>query len=339
MVEKINVLVTLPLADDLLEEISAVSDQIELLYHPTGSAAEIPDEVWAEADVLYTMHVLPEEEQAPRLRWIQSYLAGIDKIVQNPLLSENEIKLTTMSGANASQVAEHVLTMILALGHNLPTFFALQSNGEWMKEKGHNYVPLELRGRVVGIVGYGSIGRQVALLVRAFGADVLAVKRDLMHPEDDGFSAEDMGDPGGDLFTRLYPPEALRSMFKLCDFVAVTAPLTAQTKGMIGEAQLAALKPTAFLVDVSRGGVVDHDALIEALQNDTLAGAALDVFPEEPLSEDSPLWQMQNVIITPHVAGFSPDYNQRANKVFVENLSRYLEDSDLVNLVDLEKEY
>ncbi|HKJ26675.1 MAG TPA: D-2-hydroxyacid dehydrogenase [Anaerolineales bacterium] len=339
MTEKIQVLVTLPLADELLEELSAVSDRIELNVHPTAHASEIPDEVWAEVEVLYTMHTLPDAEQAPNLSWIQSYLAGIDKIIQGPLLQERSIQLTTMSGANTSQVAEHVLTMMLALGHNLPGFMALQSENQWMQEKGQNYVPLELRGQVVGIIGYGSIGRQVARLARAFGADVLAIKRNVMQPEDDGFSEEDMGDPGGDLFTRLYPPEAMRSMFKLCDFVAVTVPLTDQTKEMVGKEHLAALSPSAFLVDVSRGGVVDHAALVEALENGELAGAALDVFPEEPLPEESPLWQMNNVIITPHVAGFSPAYNRRANRVFAENLRRYLDENELLNLVDFEKEY
>lgn len=339
MVDKVNVLVTLPLPDELLAAISAVSDQIELMHYATKDADEIPEEVWAEAEVLYTMHVLPEAEQAPKLRWVQSYLSGVDKTITNPKFESLDVHLTTMSGANAPQVAEHALTMLLALGHHLPNFFALQSDNQWMTDKGHNYVPLELRDHTVGIVGYGSIGREIARLVRAFGADVLATKRDVMQPEDDGFSFDDMGDPGGDLFTRLYPPEAIRSMFKLCDFVVVTVPLTDQTKGMIGQPQLEALKPSAFLVDVSRGGVLDHEALTIALQTGTLAGAALDVFPEEPLPEDSPLWQMGNVIITPHVAGFSPAYNRRANKIFIENLQRYLDDFEMFNLVDLGRGY
>jgi phosphoglycerate dehydrogenase-like enzyme len=339
MEEKTKVLVTLPLSDDLVAEISAVSEMVEVIVHPERSGEDVPEGVWAEAEVLYTMHALPEDEQAPNLRWIQSYLAGVDKILDAEIVHARRIRLTSTSGANASQVAEHVLTMMLALGHNLSGFFDLQRNNAWMEEKGRNYIPLELRGQVVGIVGYGSIGRQVARLVRAFGADVLAIKRDLMHPEDVGFSEEDIGDPEGDLFTRLYPPEAIRSMFDLCDFVAVTVPLTPKTRGMIGKAQLAALKPTAFLVDVSRGGVIEQEALIAALEKRELAGAALDVFPEEPLPLDSPLWGMQNVIITPHVAGFSPAYNQRANKVFVENLRRYLEKEELINLVNVERGY
>jgi phosphoglycerate dehydrogenase-like enzyme len=160
-----------------------------------------------------------------------------------------------------------------------------------------------------------------------------------MAPEDKGYIQGDTGDPRGDLFTRLYPPQALKSMVKECDFVVVTVPHTAETKGMIGAEQIAALKPSAYLVDASRGGVVDQDALIEALNENRLAGAALDVFQEEPLPTDHPLWAMQNVIITPHIAGFSPHYNRRATALFIENLSRFLTEEPLLNKIDFEKGY
>ena len=196
-----------------------------------------------------------------------------------------------------------------------------------------------LRGSTVGIVGYGSIGRQVARLAAAFGASVLGTKRNLMNPADMGYLEDEMGDPGGALFTRLYPPEALRSMLKECDYAVVCVPLTSSTKGLVGKDQLAAMKSTAFLVDVSRGGIVDHPALISALSEGKLAGAALDVFPEEPLSPESQLWQMPNVIITPHVAGFSADYNARAVTMFIENLKRYLAGDEMLNGVDFDREY
>ncbi|MEJ2757623.1 MAG: D-2-hydroxyacid dehydrogenase, partial [Anaerolineales bacterium] len=216
----------------------------------------------------------------------------------------------------------------------------LQGEKKWMEDKGKNYVPAELLGSTVGIVGYGSIGRQVAKLAHTFGATILATKRDLMSLPDEGYSPEmDMGDPEGTLFTRLYPPQALRSMFKDCDFVVVTVPLTEETTGMIGENQLQAMKETAFLVDASRGGVIDHDALDLALREGWIAGAALDVFAEEPLPEDHPLWDAPNLIITPHIAGFSANYMNRANRMFIENLKRYLTDEPMLNLVDLSRGY
>lgn len=339
MSETVEVLITVPLSDELVDEIRKVSEFVNVSVHPARELEEIPKEVWEKAEVLYTMHVLPKSEQAPNLQWVQSYLSGVEKIRDDELFAKGEVALTTMSGANASQVAEHVLTMILALGHDLPKFSRLQFEAKWMEEKGRQYVPREVRGSTVGVIGYGSIGRQVARLVTAMGAEVLAVKRDAMSPAHHGYSAEGLGDQEGDRFTRLYPPEAIASMVKLCDFVVVSVPKTEETVGMVGQAQLNAMKPSAFLIDVSRGGVVDHAALIEALREGRIGGAALDVFPEEPLPEDSPLWSLPNVIITPHVAGFSPMYNQRANDLFIENLTRYLSGQVLLNLVKHEREY
>lgn len=340
MSEKVEVLVTLPISEDLAEQISQVSSQISLTVFPARDAADIPDELWEQVNVLYTMHPLPEPDQSPNLSWVQSYLSGVEKLLHAPLFSENDqVTLTTLSGANTSQVAEHALTMLLALGHHLPTFVDLRHEKKWMAEKGKNYTPSELRGSTVGIVGYGSIGRQIARLVHAFGAQVLATKRDLKTLPDEGYQEEEMGDPEGTLFTRLYPPQALRSMFKECDFVVVCVPLTRHTTDLIGAEQLKAMKPTAFLVDVSRGGVVDTEAVNDALREGWIGGAALDVFGEEPLPEDHPLWEAPNLIITPHVAGFSPEYNQRANQMFLENLKRYLEDEPLLNRVDLSRGY
>jgi phosphoglycerate dehydrogenase-like enzyme len=339
MSEEINILITLPLADELVEQIAQVSDRFVVTLMPAREASEIPGEVWEQVEVLYSMYTLPEPEQSPNLSWVQSYLSGIDKIRGAEIFKQEGIQLTTMSGANASQVAEHAVTMIMALGHQLPEIFSLQQRAEWMTSKGTRYIPRELRGSTVGIVGYGSIGRQIARLVHGFGATVLATKRDVKHPEDPGYTPENMGDPDGDYFTRLYPPQAIRSMFKECDFVVVTVPLTRSTQGLIGPAQIAALKPDAFLVDVSRGGVVDHAALVTALTEGKLGGAALDVFPQEPLPTDHPLWSLPNVIITPHVAGFSPEYNVRANELFVANLYRYVAGDPLLNPVDLTREY
>ena len=339
MREKVEVLITIPMPDDLVEEIRKVSDFVRVTALPVRERTEVPEEVWHNTEILYSMHTFPEAGQAPKLRWVQSYLSGVEKDIHQPLFDEGGPMLTSMSGANASQVAEHVLTMILALGHNLPGFGSLQREHTWMTEKVRKYLPREVRGSTVGVIGYGSIGRHVARLVAGMGAEVLAVKRDGMTPEHHGYSTKGLGDPEGNLFKRLYPPQAIRSMAALCDFLVVCVPQTAATSGLVGAAQLAAMKEGAFLIDVSRGGVVDHAALVEALQAGRIAGAALDVFLEEPLPVDSPLWDLPNVILTPHVAGFSPDYNQRANELFIENLSRYLSGQVLLNVVKREREY
>jgi phosphoglycerate dehydrogenase-like enzyme len=201
------------------------------------------------------------------------------------------------------------------------------------------FSPNELCGSTVGIIGYGSIGRQIARLLQVFGATVLAAKRDVMHPEDTGYTLEGLGDPNGDFVTRLYPPQSLVTMLKECDYVVVTLPRTTATRGLIGAKELAALKPGAYLIDISRGDIVDHNALIPLLRDRKIAGAALDVFPAEPLPADNPLWKLPNVIITPHIAGFSPHYDQNAATLFGQNLQRYLEDLPLYNRLDLTLEY
>ena len=192
---------------------------------------------------------------------------------------------------------------------------------------------------MVGIVGYGSIGRQVARLLQPFGATVLATKRDARHPEDNEYTPEGMGDPSAALVQRLYPAEALRSMLKECDFVVITVPKTPATFGLISTQELAMFKPTAFLIDVSRGGIVDHEALIHALRERKVAGAALDVFPEEPLPPTSPLWKFANVIITPHISGNTLQYDQRAAELFAINLLRYLTGQPLYNRIEPERGY
>ena len=290
-------------------------------------------------EILYTHKVLPEPDQAPELKWVQFHRAGNEMFMEAPILRKPGLVASSMSGASAPQVAEYVLEMILALGHQLPQILAHQSRAEWPAERGEIFQPLELNQSTVGIVGYGSIGRQVAKLLQAFGATVLATKYDAKNPTDSGYIPENIGDPGGDYLQRLYPAQALKSMLKECDYVVVCVPLTKDTQGLIGEAQLAEMKQSAYLVDVSRGGVVNHADLIPALDEGQIAGAALDVYPEEPLPEDNPLWKMPNVILTPHIAGVSREYNSRAAALFAENLKRYLDGEQLLNLIDLQRGY
>jgi phosphoglycerate dehydrogenase-like enzyme len=229
--------------------------------------------------------------------------------------------------------------MLLAFSRHLPALSTQQRKAEWPKDRWERFKPRELRTSTVGIVGYGSIGRQVAHLLHEFGATVLATKNDAMHPSDSGYTPKGMGDPNGDLVHRLYPAQAIKSMLKDCDFFVIAVPLSEKTRGLVSAEVLSACKPGAYLVDVSRGGIVDHTALVKALNEHRLGGAALDVFPEEPLPKKSPLWEMQNVIITPHIAGVSAHYDERAMELFAENLSRYIADLPLYNAFDLERGY
>jgi phosphoglycerate dehydrogenase-like enzyme len=339
MSDTVEVLITVNFSEALVKQLAEISSRLHLQVLVANQSQDIPAEAWERAEVLYTHRVLPTPEEAPRLQWIQFHWAGADHAVDLPLLARPGLQATTMSGASASQMAEHAVMMMLALGHHLPDANALQRRSEWPAERWERFSPKELRGNTVGIVGYGSVGRQIARLLSAFGAQVLATKRDAMHPEDNGYIPEGQGDPTGDLVQRLYPPQALRSMLKLCDYVVVCTPLTAETRNLLGAEELAALKPGAYLVALSRGGIIDHNALLPLLRDQKIAGAALDVFPTEPLPADSPLWKLPNVIITPHVAGFSPEYDQRAVVLFAENLQRYLAGLPLYNRISLESKY
>lgn len=339
MADQIEILLTIDFSEDLINQIREVAEDILITQQVTRQPEEIPAETWKNTEVLFTSRTIPEGDLAPNLRWVQFNSAGVDRWVDNPLFQNSDIQVTSLSGANASQVAEHIIEMMLALGHRLPELVRYQVKNTWPTDRGQRFTPLELRDATVGIVGYGSIGRQTAKLLNGFGSTILTSKADLKQLEDRGYLPEGLGDKQAALPTRIYPAEALRSMFKECDFVVVSVPLTDQTRGIIAKEQLAAMKPTAFLIDASRGGVVDQAALIEALQAGIIAGAALDVFPEEPLASDSPLWAMENVIITPHIAGISSEYDQRAVTLFMENLKLYLDEQPLLNTIDIQKGY
>ena len=339
MNDPVEVLITVPFPEELIAQLQAVSPRLQVTVRRVKKADEIAPEVWAKTEVLYTSTILPTPQQATNLRWIQFHWAGIDHALEAPILSIPGLEVTTLSGVAASQVAEYILTMILASGHRLLDLLSNQRRAEWPKDRWERFSPRELRGSTVGIVGYGSIGRQVARLLHPFGVEVLATKRDVMHPQDYDYTPEGMGDPAGDLVHRLYPAQALRSMLKDCDFVVVTVPKTPETLRLISSEEFTAMKPTAFLIDASRGGIVDQAALLTALKERRIAGAALDVFPEEPLPADSSLWKLPNVILTPHISGDTPHYDERAVALFAENLGRYLANLSLFNRFNPKERY
>jgi phosphoglycerate dehydrogenase-like enzyme len=339
MKSSVRVLITVQFTSELLDQIEAVSSLLVITTLEARKLEGIPREVWQEVEILYTHKIVPTPEMAPNLKWIQFHRAGNERFMGAPILGKPDLITSSMSGASAPQVAEYVLEMILALGHRLPDIIDHQKRAEWPADRGEIFSSVELNQSTVGIVGYGSIGREVARLLQAFGATVLATKYDAKQPADPGYMIDGIGDPEGDYVHRLYPAQALSSMLKECDFVVLCVPLTKDTQGLISLEQLAAMKSTAFLIDVSRGGVINHSDLIVTLQEGQIAGAALDVYPEEPLPEDNPLWKFPNVILTPHIAGMSRYYDQRAVTLFVENLSRYLDGQNPLNLIDLQRGY
>jgi phosphoglycerate dehydrogenase-like enzyme len=338
--EPINVLITFDFPPELIDKLQNVSTHLSITCRKTEQPEEIADLI-PELDVLYTWHrdILPQPGEAPRLRWVQLHSAGLDHIANHPLLTSGDVTFTTASGIHAIQIAEYVFTQLLAFSHHIPRMFEDKANHLWTKGRWDRYVPDELYGKTLGIVGYGQIGRRTAQIAKTFGMRILAIKRNVRQLAVDGYSLPGIGDPEGDIPDRIYPPLALKSFLKECDHVVLTAPFTADTRHLINAEALEAMQPHAVLVNVARGQLIDEQALIEALKEGKIAGAALDVFEEEPLPSDSPLWELPNVIISPHIAGFTPRYDERATDLFAENLRRFISGEPLLNAVDLTRGY
>ena len=246
--------------------------------------------------------------RAPKLRFIQSISAGTDQYSREALKSAG-IRLASAQGVNARAVAEHAMALVLALTRQLHVARDNQAKRHWrgmISDLARRED--ELGGKTLLIVGLGRIGSNLAGLARAFGMRVIAIKRD---PAAGGAHADEV-----------YPHGALRDMLPRADFVALTCPLTRETERLIDARALALMKRSAFLVNVARGRVVDEPALIAALAEGTIAGAGLDCAVEEPLPDESPLWTMPNVLITPHTAGETRRYEDNVIDILLENLDR-----------------
>ena len=335
----IKVLCTLRFTEEQLDKLRAVSPRLVVEQRTCHDAEGVWEVVKEDTEVLYAFH-LPNDllSRAPRLRWIQLHSAGADHLLGHHII-KSDLIITTTSGIHATPIAEYAFASILAWSRRVPQMLYYQNRREWPKGRWDIFVGQELRGATLGIVGYGSIGREVGRIGRCFGMRVVATKRSAGEVKDMGYRVPGTGDPEGQILDRIYPPERLGEMLAECDFVVISLPLTPETEGLIGEGELRAMKPSAYLVNVSRGEIVDEPVLIRALQEGWIAGAGLDVFEREPLSPDSPLYDLDNVILSPHVAGFSPHYDERASDLFAENLRRYLAGEELLNLVDKEMGY
>ena len=338
--DSLQVLSTLRFTDDLLDQLRSVSPRLHVIQQTCHDVEEVAAALTAspETEVLYTFHLPPDAlDIAPGLRWLQLHSAGANHIQGHPIM-DSDIEITTVSGIHATPIAEYVFASMLAHRWRVPMWTHCQRQGKWPAGRWNLYARPELRGTTLGIVGYGSIGREVGRLGRAFGMRVLALRRSTDRAKH-GYAVEGTGDPAGAIPERFYSPDALHEMLSECDYVVVTLPLTPETTHFIGPAELRVLKPTAYLVNISRGAVIDEQALVQALRDGSIAGAGLDVFEQEPLPSESPLWDLENVLISPHVAGFTPHYNERATALFAQNLHRYLTGEPLLNKVDKARGY
>lgn len=326
-----NVLVTTGFGDALLERMRAVSADLRVTRATAGQAD------YAEVDVLYAMSLPRDTARAPRLKWVQLHMAGPDSIHDHPLYTDSPVALTTTSGVHAGTIAEYAITVLLALAHRVPRMVEWKGKGSWPpdEQRWPLFVPTEVRGATLGLVGYGSIGRELARIAKtAFGMTVLACKRDPSQRRDAGYCRPGTGDPEGLLPDEWVAPDGLPKLLARSDVVVMCAPLTRETRAMFDAGAFGAMKPSAYFINVGRGGSVDEGALVSALKDGRIAGAAIDVFAQEPPPAHHPLYALDNVIVSPHVSGFLPTYDDACTDLFVENLRRYLAGRPLLNLVD-----
>jgi len=327
----LNVLVTMPFPDALLDRIRAVSPEVRV----TRDDAERAD--YSPVDVLYAMAPPRDLSRAPRLKWVQLHMAGPDSLHDQPIYTWSSIALTTTSGVHAATIAEYAITVLLALAHRVPHRVEWKGRGGWPpdEQRWPLFVPTEVRGATLGLIGYGSIGRELARIAKtAFAMTVLACKRHPSQRRDQGYQRPGTGDPEGVFPDGWFAPEGLHELLARSDVVVMCAPLTRETRHMIDAKALGAMKPSAYFINVGRGASVDESALAHALAERRIAGAAVDVFAQEPPPKGHLLYATDNVIVSPHVSGFLPAYDDRCTDLFAENLRRYLAGSPLLNQVD-----
>jgi len=331
-----RVLVTMPFSEAQLDRVRAAAPRL------TVTRADAATADYRGVEVLYAGAPPADLARAPDLRWVQLHMAGVNTLQDHPLFRETTIPLTTTSGVHAATIAEYAMTVLLALAHRVPRMVEWHRRKTWPpdEDRWRLFVPTEIRGATLGVVGYGSIGRELArMAASAFGMTVLACKRDPTTRADLGYGPPGTGDPEGVLPAEWFGPAQLPLMLSRCDVVVLCAPLTSETRRLLDGAALAAMKPTAYLINVGRGATVDEAALARALAECRIAGAAIDVFAEEPPPAGHPFYDLDNVILSPHVSGFLPSYDDRCAELFAENLRRFLGGALLLNLVDRARGY
>lgn len=270
-----------------------------------------------EADVLYAWRFPPAlYARAPRLRWLQAMGAGVEWALSPELPAK--VVVTRAPGVFGPWMAEYVLGWCLWVTQRIPAYLDAQRRRRWMPD----IIPRRLGGTTMLIVGLGDIGRVIGRAARALGMRVIGVSRS-------GRSLPEAH--------RVYRVSALRRALGEADWVVVVVPLTAETQGLIGEPELAAMRSSAWLINVARGAVVDETALVNAIRARRIGGAVLDVFATEPLPPDHPLWNLDNVVVTPHISG--PSTPEEITPVFVENLRRFLAGRPLHHVVDRHRGY
>lgn len=274
-----------------------------------------------EAEVVFGWPKTELLKKAENLKWLHLPSAGVDRYANKELYQNEDFLLTNSSGVYGKPIAEHVFSMIMAHNRNLIDYAYDKKEKKWQRK---NEIK-DFFNSTVGILGFGDIGSTIAKRAKAWGARVLALKRTMIETPD--------------YVDQIYVNDDLNKLLKESDYLILTLPGTPETEGIIGRNELKIMKDTAFIVNIGRGSLIKQDELLEALKNNWISGAGLDVTEPEPLPEDSELWELDNLILTPHTSGFSPTNDRRRFEIFKDNLQSYLKNQQLKNIVDFQLKY
>ncbi|GIN73064.1 3-phosphoglycerate dehydrogenase [Bacillus sp. J14TS2] len=316
-----TLVINLELAHHLLEEIKQVVPDWKIVA--SKDSDRIQEDLEKAEVVLHWKKAVESTllERNNQVKWIQTWSAGVNSL---PLqkLQQKEVVLTSANGVHAYPISETIFALMLGITRKIDTYVRQQQEKKWQ----NGGLALEIHEKTIGVIGVGAIGQETAKIAKAFGMKVLGVRHS--------------GKPNTYIDT-MYKPNQLEDVLKQSDFVVITLPLTKETTHMFGEKQFQQMKNSAFLINIGRGQIIDEAALIQALKDKEIAGAGLDVFEVEPLPEDNPLWELDNVIITPHTAGATEHYTERVVRdIFIPNLKHYLtHQAPHLNVVDYKKGY
>lgn len=314
-----KVLFSVPIKDHQLMEFKNKFPQVEFIVDKDDSDESLLDlaDIW----VTYGFQMKKGRiERTKNLKWIMTYGAGVDKLPAEEIINK-DILVTNVSGIHRHAMAEQVFAYMLAHARKFSEFNRQQIQGEWDRD----IKPLSLYGKTIGIIGVGAIGQEIARKAKAFDMTVLGVRRSGKNVE---------------FVDEMYSMEGLSKLLEKSDYIVMILPLTSETRYILDRAAFEKMKEGSYFVNIARGEVVDTEALLWALKEKKISGAGLDVFEEEPLPKDHPLRYMDNVIITPHIAGIFPGYLSRANKIFLHNLDAYLNNNgEMINIVNMEMGY
>ena len=306
--------------DQLIDKIRSIAPGYEVVC---GKTEKELSPYLADAEIAFRELDTELLLRMPALKWFQAWTAGVDHLLEDPRIMKSSFQISTASGIHPVAMTEHIFALLLTLSRGLQYSQDFRGQHKWKKVPSLRL--FELEGKTMLILGAGAIGRRSATIARAFGMRVIAAKRrhlDRLGP-----------------FDEVVPWEGFREYLKTADVVLNILPLTPETEGLFGPGEFSLMPPESVFINVGRGKTVDTDALLEALEKGSIAGACLDVIDPEPLGNDSPAWKMDNLILTGHYAGVTPRYEERGNALFLSNLELYINGKEPANLVDRERGY